>query len=242
MCQELACRRLAARIPPEHLGRTDRVLIMEGQLTIRADQDPIDILKQRNQENFGTNMIEEKVVLVNEQDEAIGVEEKIRAHLLGTLHRAFSVFVVNAAGQLLVQKRALTKYHSRGLWSNTCCGHPRPDEALENAARRRLSEEMGFDSHLTELFSFVYRADLEDGLIENEYDHVLVGCFEGAPTPDPTEIAEWKWVDLATLSVDIKEHPESYTYWFRISFDRFLRAIAVQPNMAVGTANPVAGV
>lgn len=209
---------------------------------MRAGQDPFEILKQRSQENFGTNMIEEKVVLVHEQDEAIGVEEKISAHLLGALHRAFSVFVVNAAGQLLAQKRALTKYHSRGLWSNTCCGHPRPDEALEKAARRRLSEEMRFDSHLTELFAFVYRADLEDGLIENEYDHVLVGCFEGAPTPDPTEIAEWRWVDLATLSVDLKEHPESYTYWFRISFDRFLRAVAVQLNMAVGPASPIAGV
>lgn len=209
---------------------------------MRADQDDIDILEQRSHGAFGTNMIEGKVVLVNEQDEAMGVEEKIRAHQLGALHRAFSVFVVNAAGQLLVQKRALTKYHSRGLWSNTCCGHPRPDEVLAKAARRRLSEEMGFDSHLTELFAFVYRTDLEDGFIENEYDHVLVGCFEGAPIPDPTEIAEWKWVDLAALSVDLKEHPESYTYWFRISFDRFLRAIAGQLNMAVGTANPIAGV
>jgi isopentenyl-diphosphate delta-isomerase len=185
-------------------------------------------------------MAEEKLVLVNEQDEAIGVEEKTRAHLLGALHRAFSVFVLNAAGQLLVQKRALTKYHSRGLWSNTCCGHPRPDEDIEKASRRRLREEMGFDSQLTELFAFVYRADLEDGFIENEYDHVLVGWFEGVPKHNPTEVADWRWVDLATLCMDLKEHPESYTYWFRISFDRFLRAVApMQPNMAVSTASPI---
>lgn len=210
---------------------------------MRVSQDLIEILKQRSQENFGTKMTEEKVVLVNEQDEAIGIEDKTRAHLLGALHRAFSVFVVNAAGQLLVQKRALAKYHSRGLWSNTCCGHPRPEEAIEKASQRRLREEMGFDSHLSELFNFVYRADLEDGLIENEYDHVLVGWFEGIPEPDPTEVADWRWVDMATLSIDLKEHPESYTYWFRISFDRFLRAVApMQTNMAVGTASSIANV
>lgn len=188
-------------------------------------------------------MTEEKVVLVNEQDEAIGIEDKTSAHLLGALHRAFSVFIINAAGQLLMQKRALTKYHSRGLWSNTCCGHPRPGEAIEKAARRRLNEEMGFDSDLSEVFDFIYRANLEDGLIENEYDHVLVGSFDGVPNPDPAEIAEWRWVDMTTLSVDLKEHPESYTYWFRISFDRFLRAVApVQSNMAVGTASSIANV
>jgi isopentenyl-diphosphate delta-isomerase len=210
---------------------------------MRVSQDPIEILKQRILGNFGTNMTEEKVVLVNEQDEVIGVEDKTRAHLLGALHRAFSVFVVNAAGQLMVQKRALTKYHSRGLWSNTCCGHPRQDETLKKAARRRLREEMGFDAHLTELFAFIYRANLEDGLIENEYDHVLVGWFEGVPKPDPTEVADWRWVDIATLSVDLKEHPESYAYWFRISFDRFLRAVApMQSNITVGTASSITNV
>jgi isopentenyl-diphosphate delta-isomerase len=207
---------------------------------MRVGESTTRILKRRSQASFGTNMVEEKIVLVDEQDRAVGVEEKSRVHQLGALHRAFSVFVVNAEGQLMMQRRALTKYHSRGLWSNTCCGHPRPDEPLEQAARRRLKEEMGFDSHLTELFAFVYRAELEDGLVENEYDHVLLGCFEGIPEPDPAEIVEWKWVNLATLSVDIEEHPESYTYWFRISFDRFLRAVAtLRPNAAVG---PVANV
>jgi isopentenyl-diphosphate Delta-isomerase len=180
-------------------------------------------------------MVEEKVVLVNERDEAVGVEDKTRAHLLGALHRAFSVFVVNGAGQLLVQKRALTKYHSGGLWSNTCCGHPRPGEALEQAARRRLKEEMGFESELTELFAFVYRAELEEGFVENEYDHVLLGRFEGVPDPDPAEVAEWQWLDLATLSVYLTERPQNYTYWFRISFERFLRAAAtLRPNAVAG--------
>lgn len=177
-----------------------------------------------NAQHLATNPAEERVVLVNEQDEAIGIEDKTRAHVLGTLHRAFSVFILNPAGQLLAQKRAVTKYHSRGLWSNTCCGHPRPHEAIDKASRRRLREEMGFESNLREVFSFVYRAQLEDGLIENEYDHVLVGSFEGVPKPDPLEVSEWKWVDLERLRMDIKEHPEKYTYWFRLTFDRFLQS------------------
>lgn len=164
--------------------------------------------------------IEEKVVVVNEQDVAIGVEDKTRAHLLGVLHRAFSIFVINSAGQLLLQRRALAKYHSRGLWSNTCCGHPRPGESINQASRRRLREEMGFDTDLQSVFQFRYRADLEDGLIENEYDHVLVGTFDGVPEPNPAEVAEYRWADPTTLSHDLEAHPEVYTYWFRISFDR----------------------
>ena len=162
----------------------------------------------------------EKVVVVNEHDVAIGVEDKTRAHLLGLLHRAFSIFIVNSSSQLLLQRRALAKYHSRGLWSNTCCGHPRPGESINQASRRRLREEMGFDADLESVFQFRYRADLEEGLIENEYDHVLVGLFDGVPEPDPAEVAEYRWVDPSTLSLDLEAHAESYTYWFRISFDR----------------------
>jgi isopentenyl-diphosphate delta-isomerase len=170
------------------------------------------------------NQAEERVVLVNEDDEAIGIEEKIKAHRLGVLHRAFSIFVLNTSGQLLLQKRATTKYHSRGLWSNTCCGHPRPGETVETAARRRLNEEMGFDSELRKLFHFVYDAKLEDGITENEYDHVLVGHFDGVPKANSIEVADWKWMDLATLTIDLAGHPEKYTYWFRFSFERFCQA------------------
>lgn len=177
---------------------------------------------------------EEEVVLVNENDEAIGVEEKITAHLTGALHRAFSVFVFNSSRELLLQRRTSTKYHSRGLWSNTCCGHPRPGETIEQAARRRLGEEMGFASLLTRLFDFVYRAELEDGLIEHEYDHVLIGHFDGVPRPNCNEVAEWRWIDLATLRMDIAEHPQDYTYWFRKSLDEYhavFEPIACLPAM-----------
>ena len=163
---------------------------------------------------------EEKVVVVNEHDVAIGVEDKTRAHLLGVLHRAFSIFVMNSAGQLLLQRRAFAKYHSRGLWSNTCCGHPRPGESINQASRRRLREELGFDVNLESVFQFRYQAHLEDGLIENEYDHVLVGLFNGVPEPNPAEVADYRWVDPTTLSLEFEAHPENYTYWFRISFDR----------------------
>lgn len=171
-------------------------------------------------------MTDERVILVNECDEMIGVENKIKAHLLGALHRAFSVFVINAEGQLLMQKRAQTKYHSKGLWSNTCCGHPRPGETVEEASRRRLWEEMGFESELRKLFDFIYRSHVDEGLIEYEYDHILVGTFTGTPKPDPEEIDEWKWADLRTLGADIEAHPEVYTYWFRTCFNRFLQSIA----------------
>lgn len=190
-----------------------------------VDQDVLKFVNDSTDQRFLANSEEERVVLVNDQDEVIGTEEKTRAHLLGTLHRAFSVFIMNSEGQLLVQKRALTKYHSGGLWSNTCCGHPRPAETVAQASRRRLREEMGFESNLKAIFNFVYCAHLEDGLIENEFDHVLVGSFEGVPDPNPAEISEWRWIHLATLSVDLQRDPENYTYWFRLSFERFLRTI-----------------
>lgn len=181
------------------------------------------ILASHDSKHSEEPVAEETVVLVNEQDEAIGVEEKIKAHLTGSLHRAFSVFIFNSAGDLLLQRRTTTKYHSRGLWSNTCCGHPRPGETIEQASRRRLSEEMGFDSKLEKAFDFVYHAKLEDDLVEYEFDHVLIGNFDGAPDPNPAEVVEWKWVDLTTLKRDMDRHPESYTFWFRASLDRFHR-------------------
>lgn len=161
--------------------------------------------------------VKEEVILVNENDEAIGVEEKFTTHLLGALHRAFSIFIFNSDGQLLLQKRAGTKYHSGGLWSNTCCGHPRPGESTEGASRRRLYEEMGFDCELKEVFDFIYRAELDGGLSEHEYDHVLVGRFDGKPNPNRDEVDDWKWVGLPELKLDIQRNPDAFTYWFKLS-------------------------
>jgi farnesyl-diphosphate farnesyltransferase len=161
----------------------------------------------------------EEVILVNERDQVLGVEEKIKAHVVGALHRAFSVFVFNSAGHLLIQERARTKYHSKGLWSNTCCGHPRITETTEQASRRRLNEEMGIDCELREVFAFMYRAKLDDDLFEHEYDHVLVGTFDGEPCPNSEEVDNWKWAETTSLKLDIKENPQNYTYWFRISLE-----------------------
>jgi farnesyl-diphosphate farnesyltransferase len=169
-----------------------------------------------------TLTVSEEVILVNEKDEVVGVEEKIKTHQLGALHRAFSIFIFNSEGQLLLQKRTSTKYHSKGLWSNTCCGHPRLNESTREASRRRLREEMGFDCDVKEVLQFVYHAKLEDGLIEHEYDHVFVGTFEGNPVPDENEVDDWKWVSLASLKTDLEENSEIYTCWFKIALDPLL--------------------
>lgn len=171
----------------------------------------------------------EEVILVNENDEAIGVEEKLRTHMLGSLHRAFSIFVFNSDGQLLLQKRASTKYHSKGLWSNTCCGHPRPGESTGEASRRRLREEMGFNCEVREAFGFIYHAELDNGLFEHEYDHVLVGRFDGKPNPSRAEVDDWKWVDMATLKLDMRRNPNHFTYWFKVSLDPLCRYVE-SPN------------
>ncbi len=201
----------------EALERGESKLTRKSVLTILDRKDAMADKWRSNEE----------VVLVNENDQPIGLEEKIAAHLNGSLHRAFSVFIFNVSGELLIQQRTSTKYHSKGLWSNTCCGHPRPGETVERASRRRLNEEMGFDSALTPLFNFVYRAMLEEGLIEHEYDHVLVGHFDGVPKPNSSEVTDWKWVDLSTLKTDLEQHPDRYTYWFRISLDRVQHAMGL---------------
>ena len=171
------------------------------------------------------------VVLVNEQDQIVGVLDKTQAHVTGSLHRAFSVFILNSADQLLLQRRALTKYHSKGLWSNTCCGHPRPGETIGEASGRRLLEEMGFQTDLRKLFDFTYYAPLDEGLIEHEFDHVMIGRFEDAPKPNSDEVMEWKWVDLMVVSKELEDNPTHYTYWFRISFVPFLQAITLRSNI-----------
>jgi len=160
----------------------------------------------------------EYVILVNEQDEAVGFEEKSKTHQDGLLHRALSVFIFNSAGDSLLQKRAAKKYHSGGMWSNACCSHPAPGESITAAAHRRLKEEMGFDCEIEELFSFIYRVELNGGLIEHELDHVMVGMFDGEPTPNADEIEDWEWVRSDELSDRMVAHPDKYTYWFRLSF------------------------
>jgi isopentenyl-diphosphate delta-isomerase len=159
---------------------------------------------------------EEEVILVDERDRELGASAKLRAHREGALHRAFSVFVFDDAGRLLLQKRASGKYHSGGLWSNTACGHPRPGEATAAAARRRLREEMGFDCELREAFGFVYRAELENGLVEHEFDHVFVGTYEGDPAPDPSEVEGWRWVSMGELRRALREEPHRYSAWLKL--------------------------
>ena len=162
---------------------------------------------------------EERVILVDEQDRELGSCEKLRAHAEGALHRAFSVFVFDRKGRLLLQKRAGGKYHSGGLWSNTACGHPRPGEETAAAARRRLREEMSFDCELREAFSFLYRAELSGGLVEHEYDHVFVGTFEGSPVPDPSEVEDWDWVTLDELRRRLREEPARYSRWLKLAVE-----------------------
>lgn len=170
-------------------------------------------------------MAEEKVILVNEKDEQIGLMEKIEAHEKALLHRAFSVFVFNDKGELMIQQRAHSKYHSPGLWTNTCCSHQREGETNVEAGKRRLQEEMGFSTDLEETISFIYRAPFDNGLTEHEYDYILVGNFEGKPDLNPDEVADWKWVSLDWIQKDMKDHPEIYTEWFKIIFDKYYASI-----------------
>lgn len=163
------------------------------------------------------------VVLVDENDNQIGVEEKMQAHIDGKLHRAFSIFVFNSKGEVLLQQRALEKYHSGGLWTNTCCSHPRPEEETLSAAHRRLGEEMGFDCDLSEAFSFTYKTLLDKGLTEHELDHVIIGKYEGIIQANPSEVSAYKWVSMEWLSEDLKNNKEQYTVWLQICFEQVLK-------------------
>lgn len=160
------------------------------------------------------------VILVNERDEPVGTMEKLEAHQNGLLHRAFSVFIINSKGQMLLQQRALDKYHSGGLWTNTCCSHPLPGEDVPFAAHRRLQEEMGFDCPLETIFSFTYRAELNNGLTENEFDHVLAGTYDGAVLPDATEVQSYRFVPLEEIRQLLVKEPTSFTHWFHLAFPK----------------------
>lgn len=162
----------------------------------------------------------ESVILVDKMDRPRGLMEKMEAHHKAELHRAFSVFVFNAKGETMLQRRALSKYHSPGLWTNTCCSHPREGETVESAALRRMEEEMGFTTEVRKVFDFVYKADVGQGLIEHEFDHVLTGFYEDAPRLNPEEAMEWKWMPMDAIAREMEAHPEQFTVWFRIAFPR----------------------
>ncbi|WP_217452108.1 isopentenyl-diphosphate Delta-isomerase [Mucilaginibacter humi] len=166
--------------------------------------------------------MKESVMIVNASGGAIGTMDKMAAHRSGTLHRAFSVFIFNSKGQLLLQQRALDKYHSGGLWTNTCCSHPRLGESTSDAAHRRLQEEMGINCELTELFQFSYRHEFENGLIENEYDHVFMGISDELPLPNPDEVGDFRYIDTDLLLFELLEQPNKYTPWFKICLEQVL--------------------
>jgi len=170
----------------------------------------------------------EKVILVDEKDNVIGEMEKMEAHQKGLLHRAFSILLFNSRGEILLQKRSTNKYHSGGLWTNTCCSHPLPAETMQEATRRKLKQEMGIDAKTEFAYSFIYKTALDKSLIEHELDHVFTGTFDGSPAINREEVEDWKFVDLNILRKDILQNPTAYTQWFKLilahhQLDRALR-------------------
>lgn len=166
-------------------------------------------------ENLDTKPKNIIITLVNEQDEICGYEEKMKVHEKGLLHRAFSVLIFNQKGEMLIHQRAFSKYHSPGLWTNACCGHPNEGESNHDAAYRRLGEEMGFQTELSYQFTFHYRAEFTNGLIENEIDHVYFGEFDGSFVVNPEEVADFKWLSLSEIRKQMEESSEKFTVWFK---------------------------
>lgn len=164
-------------------------------------------------------MTNEMLILVDQNDHQIGLMEKMETHEKGVLHRAFSVFILNSKGEILLQQRALGKYHSPGLWSNTCCSHPMAGESTIDAAHRRLFEEMGMKAELVPVYQFLYKAEFENGLTEHEYDHVFIGISDDEPNLNPYEVADWKCISIEALSMDLKSNPELYSVWLSACFD-----------------------
>jgi len=173
--------------------------------------------------------MEDQLIIVNEKDEMVGVGAKLKIHREGLLHRAFSIFIFNAHGELLLQRRALSKYHSPGLWSNTCCGHPRLGEQVLVAAQRRLKAEMGLDCQLDAFGSLIYRTDVGDGLVEHEFDHLLIGYSELDPTLDLQEAIAWRRVPFATLGREVHDRPNDFTCWLRVIIETRLHKFPIAP-------------
>jgi isopentenyl-diphosphate delta-isomerase len=160
----------------------------------------------------------EELILVNELDEPVGIMEKMEAHKKGLLHRAFSVFIFNTKGEMLLQQRAPQKYHSAGLWTNACCSHPRPDEDTREAAMRRLGEEMGFTADLKKILEFTYRTEFDNGLTEYEFDHVFAGFYDGGIQPDKNEVGDYCYKNFDEIRDSLTSHPAKYTSWFHLAF------------------------
>ncbi|MGI0116624.1 isopentenyl-diphosphate Delta-isomerase [Zooshikella sp. RANM57] len=163
-----------------------------------------------------------KVILVDEKDNEVGTIDKLEAHVLGLLHRCFSIFIVNSKGDILIQKRSASKYHSPGIWSNTCCSHPLPGESTLHAAHRRLYEEMGVDTSLKEVLTLIYKFELRCGLIEHEFNHVLLGVTDRMPRVNPSEVDDWKWCDPRKLLNDAIENSEKYSEWMTLILNRLI--------------------
>ena len=171
-------------------------------------------------------MIEDNVILVDVHDNQIGLMPKLEAHEKGVLHRAFSVFIFNNKGELMLQRRALSKYHSPGLWTNTCCSHQRDGESNILAAKRRLNEEMGFVTELIEKTSFIYKANFDNGLTEHELDHIIVGEYNHSPVINCSEVDTWKWMSMEDIRNNINDQPHNYTAWFKIIFEKYYKYIS----------------
>jgi len=171
----------------------------------------------------------DKVILVDSEDNETGSMEKLEAHLQGKLHRAFSVFLLNKQkDQMMIQKRAKGKYHSGGLWSNTCCSHPRPGEPINDAVSRRLVEEMGIKCETKEIFSKTYKAKLDHNITENEFDHIFLGYYEGSPEPNPEEAEDWQWISIEELLDSVKKEPDIYSVWFGYLLEEVLNHTQAQ--------------
>lgn len=175
-------------------------------------------------------MMKDYVVIVDENDCALGQMEKMEAHEKAVLHRAFSIFLFDESGRMLIQQRAWDKYHSAGLWTNACCSHPRPGEATLQAAERRLREELGIQTELEAVFTYLYKASMENGLTEHEYDHIFVGQYAGDFALNAEEVAQVTYVDMNTLAQEIASKPDTFTVWFKALFpqiENYLKTQAV---------------
>jgi isopentenyl-diphosphate delta-isomerase len=174
--------------------------------------------------------MEDQLILVDEKDEMVGVGDKLKIHQDGLLHRAFSIFIFNSYGELLLQRRAFGKYHSAGLWSNTCCGHPRPGEQVLVAAQQRLKVEMGLDCQLDTFGNLIYRVDVGNGLFEHEFDHLLIGHSDLDPSLNLDEAIEWRRVPFAMMGKEVRDHPERFTCWLKIIIDTRLHKFPIAPR------------